>query len=359
MRSRRPHALFCFCAGYRFTIFVGILCRESTRVMLIFSEGTAWMGLMEVAFATATAVDIIYFAYVYMLVDKHLFQEATGYIHAAYHVGNLLGSLCGEALVSFTPLGDHLVVLFYISWAMSTVAALFALAMPKPKFAPPPSLAQAFRESGCRKALVELGGLYRDVGVRQWSVWWVLAVTPMILVGNYHQTQFYTRDPNANFGLIEALMELAFAGASMLPCLCEGFIMRHGVHVVWAPAGAIAALLVCSLALPTINVSYFCNIGAMSAYRFQSVAAAAAIARLLPCARYALVFTANTFVGLGVCVLVNQWATRHEWTTDDFYWCAAAFQGALALGFGVWALAQSCGSVLRSSEQGTLAGHVQ
>ena len=46
--------------------------------------------------------------------------------------------------------------------------------------------------------------------------------------------------------------------------------------------------------------AYLFNIIGLASFGFQSEAASAAIASVLPSARYALVFTANTFVALGL-----------------------------------------------------------
>ena len=49
----------------------------------------------------ATAVNYVYFAYVYVACKKSNFPVATAAVHASYHAGNVVGSVIGQILVDY------------------------------------------------------------------------------------------------------------------------------------------------------------------------------------------------------------------------------------------------------------------
>ncbi|GIQ81473.1 reduced folate carrier [Kipferlia bialata] len=56
--------------GYIALLWVGMVARLSTRLILIFGYGMFWMGLSQVTFALTTASDAIYFAAIYYFVQE-------------------------------------------------------------------------------------------------------------------------------------------------------------------------------------------------------------------------------------------------------------------------------------------------
>jgi len=119
--------------GYRPVILGGLLCREATRVVLIFCEGIPWMAFMQVTYAGAVSVNSVYYAYAALVVRPAFVARATGGAIAAYHGGNILGSLLGELLVNETWVGQHLRVLFYLSWGFTSLGVVcFCLLLPSP-----------------------------------------------------------------------------------------------------------------------------------------------------------------------------------------------------------------------------------
>jgi MFS family permease len=86
--------------GYRRIILFGLICREATRIVLIYGEGVTWMAIMQVTFAAACGVDTIFFAYVYMVVDSIHFKSIGALTQASYHVGNIIGSAMGQVCFS-------------------------------------------------------------------------------------------------------------------------------------------------------------------------------------------------------------------------------------------------------------------
>jgi len=111
--------------SYRGTVLVGLLCRQATRLLLLFGDGAATMQLMQVAYAVATDVEsVAYFALPYLvLADRpEHFALATAAVRGACHLGNALGSGLGQCLVTYG--GYPLRTLFFLSWAFTTCGVL-------------------------------------------------------------------------------------------------------------------------------------------------------------------------------------------------------------------------------------------
>ena len=182
--------------GYRAVIMGGLVCRELTRVLLIFAAGVPWMAAMQLTYAGSVAANSIFFAYAYVVVPPQHYALATGGVHAAYHGGNFVGSMLGELLVSHTAVSKHLQILFYISWVTTTAALiLFWLYVPKPSLPQPPSLYSIVKQpNGQAKAAAAVRALYSSSRVRLASLWWVFGSASTSLCSNVFQTYFYTLD---------------------------------------------------------------------------------------------------------------------------------------------------------------------
>jgi len=63
--------------GYRAVIFAGLICRQLTRVVLIYGEGLHLMVLMQVTYAAASGANTIIYALVYTLVGRDEFARST------------------------------------------------------------------------------------------------------------------------------------------------------------------------------------------------------------------------------------------------------------------------------------------
>jgi MFS family permease len=183
--------------GYRAVIVGGLICRELTRALLIFATGVPWMATMQLTYAGSVAANSIFFAYAYVIVSPRHYALATGGVHAAYHAGNFVGSMVGELLVSYSTVGEHLQILFYISWVTTTVALfVFLLCVPEPSLSQPPSLFSMVRHpNGKAKVTAEIRALYATPQVQLASLWWVFGNASTSLCMNIFQTYFYTLDP--------------------------------------------------------------------------------------------------------------------------------------------------------------------
>lgn len=144
-------------------------------MVLLYAEGVEWMATMQLTYAAASATNLVYFAYVYMVVDPASNQKATSYVRASFYIGNFVGSVTGQCLVKYTSVSRHLQVLFYVSWFCTSVGLLsFVCCFPAPTKASPTSLSKIFVRHGAAGVGSELHMLYEKPIVRCMLLWWVI-----------------------------------------------------------------------------------------------------------------------------------------------------------------------------------------
>jgi len=316
--------------GYQRTIAVGLACREMTRVLLLYGQGVSTMAVMQLVFAAASSIDTVLFAYLYLLVEPGAFKAATATLHAAFHLGNILASLLGQMLVSHTEVGDNLTVLFYISWGSTTAAlGVFILCLPPPsRPAPPPELWRLMRPT-------DMKSMYSGRAVQVWSLWWVLGFGGFTLVINYYQMQLYDIDPKIPFGMVEVLIELAFACGAALPIIVPEQWFRQAagttaLFFICSTSGAISILWFLStlpaLQNSSVNLVVLLNVLALVLYSFLMSAASISIALCLQDQRnprYALVFALNTFVALTISSFIQLVSSHNDMNTSGYYTIAS------------------------------------
>ena len=169
-----PVGLLADALGYRTVIFAGLLCRECTRVLLVFGSGVNAMATMQVTYAGATAANTVYFAYVYQVVPRPDFQLATGVVVAAYHLGNACGSALCQLLSASFEIESHLASLFFVSWGFTTLGLACFLCMPPPlRPANAEPLAKLLLQEGFGALLCEVRQVWQSPAGMVWSVWWL------------------------------------------------------------------------------------------------------------------------------------------------------------------------------------------
>ena len=94
-----PFALLSEVVGCRPVILLGLLCREATRVLLIYGEGVRTMAAMQLCYAASHASMSFYFAYVYCVATPEQYALYHGLWH--YFLATAVGLLYAR---SFTTL---------------------------------------------------------------------------------------------------------------------------------------------------------------------------------------------------------------------------------------------------------------
>ena len=221
----------------RNVILGGLLCRECTRLLLLFGHGVPTMAIMQCTYAGSVATDTILFAYVYYLLrdEPDLYTTATAGMYSSYHLGNVVASLIGERLVA--AYGVKLQTLFYMSWITTSMAAvLFLTCVPSPPAsavginddAPTTKTSSSICSSlSCRNttrsvtellilSVHELQELYRIPIIRWISIWSIIIGSSTNIAMNIFQTYFYSLDHTLPAGTIEAGLELILTATAAM-----------------------------------------------------------------------------------------------------------------------------------------------
>lgn len=286
--------------GYRVAIGAGLLCREATRLLLLFTSSVQTMALMQLTYAGATAANTVYFAYVYMSVPPHQYLRVTCWIHMSYYLGNALGSLLGQLLYSYAGFSEHLDGLFYLSWGFTSAGFLvFLLFFPAPLRPSPSSLVSVLLHDGILSLLRELRSMYVPFSVQVWSAWWIMGLGSHQMIANYYQTQFSEIDPSCadKLGYVEAIMMLLSAVCSIIPSRFSNQLTAGSFNLILGSSLAVGFLYYASTFWQaSVYYSYGFNIGAISIYSCQYAAASAVIADQISSGRYAILLDRKSVV---------------------------------------------------------------
>jgi len=332
--------------GCRRVVALGLGARLATRLVLALAPpGLGWAVLAEIFFAAASACDPVFFAYVFQVVPEADYPRAAAAVGAAFHAGNVLGSLLGQGLVWGVSLeGPGLVLLFYVSLAFSALGALCLGYFPEELTPPPPSVFSLARgPGGVRAAAREVRELYLGgpgaPATQAWSLFWLFGMAASLIVLNYYQTQLYVIDPATPFGFAEAAMEAAAVVGALGPCTSglQEYLGRPAWFLI-ATAVLEGALYLGTLAgRRGVWPALVCNCLAIGLFFVLYTAAQAAIAANLQRKRFSIVLAANTF---GALVLLSVAQAAAGWAglrTSGYYCVAAGLQATLALSIGLHA----------------------
>ena len=169
-----PFGLLAEIFGCRPIIFLGVLGRETTRVLLIFGQGIPTMQAMQFTYSAGVAAQTIFFAYVFMVSQPAQYAQLTSYVLASYHAGNVVAALVGELCVTLLPSWrEDQTPLFYFSWLTSSLGLLCFALLPPPVRQPPPSLASHLWVHGPRSTLGKVASLWASFESQRWLAWYV------------------------------------------------------------------------------------------------------------------------------------------------------------------------------------------
>ena len=340
-----PFGLAAEVIGCRPVIFTGLLCREATRILLIFGEGVGQLALMQLAYGAGAAVDAIYFAYVYAVAPSDEFAMLTSAVLAAYHAGNVVGSLLGEMLISWMMPAwrSDTTPLFYMSWAGCTLGVLAFMALPPPRRQLQPSLAHHLLRSGFKPTARALLALWSSRESLFWLLWWLLCASGNLLALGYFQLQMLQVSPSAPFGSLEAGVEAGL----VFGAICAYFFARLTARRPTALLSLTSLLRAAALGGAALGaragdvaLPFGLNIFAAALFGYQDAAGRVRLAEAT-CAvepgRAPLLFSANTLAAQGVAAAFGA-AAGVSWTANDYFIAAAAMQAAVALGAAVFSL---------------------
>ena len=114
---------------YKPLVIIEALAYMTTRVILIWGHGIFIMQVMQITYGIATATEIAYYSYIYVLVEKEHFRKVTSYTRLTVLLGKAIGDLSGQLLLSTN--NATLMQLNYVSAVSVGIALVFALLLPK------------------------------------------------------------------------------------------------------------------------------------------------------------------------------------------------------------------------------------
>lgn len=332
-------------------------------------------------YAIATDINTVFFALVYLVVPHDQFDLATSLLFAAYHGGNVVGAALGQLLRDYAhaPYRD----LFYVSWAFTSVGLLIfflgrkafssghsSAAAPAPAARTPPhmaarqssaleearvallqadeneggadygsarsqreppsaagepiSLAAELRAKGVREVLRQLRDLYTTRVVLLWSLWWLFGEATHTFFGNYYQTLFGHFFENVSYGWLEVALEVGAVVGSLAPWVCKPHARRTW-QLIALPSIMVTVMLVMSVILYSPQAwLYVWTVGISCVAAALKAWASSAIAEHLEGRRYALIFTVNTFLALGLATVASAVFSGIGASTLAYYWLSAA-----------------------------------
>jgi MFS family permease len=282
-----PAGILAELVGYRGVILLGLVCREATRVVLLYAQGVTWMATMQLTYALASATNQVYFAFVYMIMEPDTYQSSTSYVRASYCIGDFVGSITGQLLVKYTAVRSHLQVLFYISWACTTLGlASFVWFVPHPTKKAPASLSQIMLTKGTCGVVNEIIVLYSKPRMKILLLWWLVAFSSNNIFGNYFQNLLLDLNPDADFGVVEALMGLFGAFGAMLLTLSTGRCGSGGSGASCVPVLALTSIInailygTCSRLSGSgaVAIAEICTVAIAMVFAFQYALVSAVIA---------------------------------------------------------------------------------
>ena len=112
--------------GSKPIIFVGLVARQLTRILLLFSHGVLPMALAQITYGLATSINqAVWYSFVYSVVHSSSYEKGTAWVRGGYSFGNVVGCFLGQWMTSVW--NESLAALFWISWMLCTVGCGLAL----------------------------------------------------------------------------------------------------------------------------------------------------------------------------------------------------------------------------------------
>lgn len=269
--------------------------------------------IIEVLYGAASATEVAYFAYIYVVVDRTMFKRATTVSRAALQAGKF-GSYLTAQLIIMLKWGDYY-TLNYIATGSLALGFIASLLLPMASWRVAYERRFPIKDGEMRKEEPSYGifvkrlvrtlwsdavSMYSNAFILKWSLWWALASCVDYQVQNYAQTLWgsvQTEDTQYN-GITEAIVPLI-----AFPTV----LLMEKVNVRWHLWGEAtlavlslidAGVLLLSALTPSIFVMYGVYIVYRVLYEAMITIAQFNLASHLYKDSFGLLFGLNTFVAL-------------------------------------------------------------
>ena len=259
----------------------------TTRLLLIWGTSIVSMQMMQIAYGIASATEVAYYSYIYVMIDKKHYKKTTSFIRATVLFGRSVSGYLGQLLYSTGAL--NLLGLHYFSLGPVVIACIFAILLPNPSKSFFPCSGPDSCRTNCKKkllkhfkqSLIDLKQFYLDLHLLKWSVWWAVATCGMLQVGNYVEALWTDIQADANElfplqhgrqklynGLVIASDTLIAAGAALLVSLLKINWSLWGEGILGIISAIDCGLLFIASATYDLWVAYICQICFRGSYAF-------------------------------------------------------------------------------------------
>lgn len=336
-----PAGLLAERIGYWRVILLGLCFREATRMLLIWGQGINNMIAMQVTYSGAMACTTALYTSVLLVVPKARAAHASACVYFMYHFGNVIGSAVGEGVYTAT---ENLTLLFYISWACTSVGTIWFFVM-FPKLPPkkPISFRSFFQNFSGRSCLDKVeNGTSQLVSfsdpVKIWAVAAVFSFGATVIWGNYYQMAFYVIDEAAKFGILEMCLEACNALGSVTPLLIAWHSGEHLLYKYAAPLSILFTVLMGGMEVATVETHI---IQPLYAYAVVRSLAASGLEVSLQTAvgldpntsHYALIITVVQMLSLSICTALQLGVgVALDFGSDEFLISGAVLNGLAIFG---------------------------
>ncbi|CAM1310903.1 SLC19A2 (predicted) [Pycnogonum litorale] len=321
---------------YKPLILLEGMAYVSTWILLIVGKGVATMQLMQFVYGIATSTEVAYYTYIYAMVAKDDYQRITSYVRGS--LAQLLTSLkmMDYYQLNFVSLGSVYICLF-LSNALPLVSHSIYFHRRKsctdgeahghdPDTStldnqPPQNLESCSINnqdhpgtlSKLKLMLTHVKEIFVDKILLKWCVWWAVATSATILVGNNIQPLWETIYPSNTKksahiynGIVDACHTLLGAIAALA--------VGHIKIIDWSKYGEIilclisildALLLFFMAKTDHIILCYILYVCFRTTYQLMITVASFEVARRLKDERFGLIFGVNTFVALLISTIIT------------------------------------------------------
>ncbi|GMS78499.1 hypothetical protein PENTCL1PPCAC_674 [Pristionchus entomophagus] len=276
--------------------------------------------IIEVLYGAASATEVAYFAYIYVVVDRSMFKRATSISRAALQAGKFTSYTIAQ-LIILLDWGNYY-TLNYIATGSLALGFIASLLLPMTSWRTAYERRFPIKEGEMRKEEPSYGifvkrlvmtlwkdaiAMYTNSFILKWSLWWALASCVDYQVSNYAQTLWgsvQTEDTQYN-GITEAIVPLI-----AFPTV----LLMEKVNVRWHLWGEAtlavlslidAGILLLSGLTPSIFVMYGCYIVYRVLYEAMITIAQFNLASHLYKDSFGLLFGLNTFVALALQTILT------------------------------------------------------
>ncbi|XP_071342796.1 thiamine transporter 2-like [Trachinotus anak] len=374
---------------YKPVIILQGLTYVTAFLLLLVGSGVHSAQLALFSYSIATAADVAYFSYIYIMVHASYYQRVTGYVTAAILLGYSVGGLLAQLLVSLG--GVSLDCLAFVTLISVSIALITSFFLPMPKYSlshngtrsaqQRNSGEDAHDDSGSedsndrvksmmaakhvgrmfRRLILDCKTCYSSVALLFFCIWAATGRCGFYQVAGYVQVLWVDIQPQ-NFtaynGGVDAIGTLTGAAATV----AVGHMSLE--WSVWGELilGGFTLLIAGSLFLMDLTdniwISYTCYILFKTLYMQLNTICIFQIAKALNRQRYALVFGINCFVGTVLqsvltAIVINTKSLQLTITSQFFIY--ASYFAVIALLFtirGVYTVLHMKPSAARNQAEG-------